>query len=341
MRISLVILASLATAFGANLEESTYVPTSYLSVDGNDQDIPPVDFDGDANESFEDSEIKDENPGVDSIDEDEGRDDGDDETANELEMNPAEGETIQNEEVIGEDEFSAVESEQSEVTGDDAQSATPPPDEDARNESNDLSTNEVDLGGSDSESEVGDNLQGQGTEVPDIQGDGQYPYDEGPTVEGSDGKDGLPDIQEEDEDETFPSSWTQNPGSDEFVVTPTPIDSFTPYPTAYRPPTLRPSVPYVSTDDDPLKDTDGFGSKIEDWFSNESTIEEMEHDRNVIIALSVVFGFMFFFSVFVAYQMLENPDGCCARLVIYISVIDPETWHADFTYIHLTQLVFC
>eukprot|EP00536_Pseudo-nitzschia_multiseries_P013895 jgi/Psemu1/310365/fgenesh1_kg.629_\ len=40
----------------------------------------------------------------------------------------------------------------------------------------------------------------------------------------------------------------------------------------------------------------------------------MEHDQSVIIALSVVFGVMFFFAIFVAYQMLHNPDGCCASI---------------------------
>ena len=96
-------------------------------------------------------------------------------------------------------------------------------------------------------------------------------------------------------------------------------------------PTQRPTRTYTSSDDDPLKndvldEADSMdSSSSEEWGWNDSTveeieekIEEMEHDKAVIIALSVVFGVMFFFSIFVAYQMLENPEGCCARLVIML-----------------------
>ena len=87
-------------------------------------------------------------------------------------------------------------------------------------------------------------------------------------------------------------------------------------------PSLRPVTPYVATDDDPLKDVDDFNDGgTMGWGWNDSTIDEMEHDRTVIIALSVVFGVMFFFAIFVAYSMLENPDGCCARLVLFFSTI--------------------
>ena len=60
----------------------------------------------------------------------------------------------------------------------------------------------------------------------------------------------------------------------------------------------------------------GSGSSNNDgeWGWDNSTVEELEHDQTVIIALSVTFGVMFFFSVFVAYQMLENPHGCCASI---------------------------
>lgn len=87
-----------------------------------------------------------------------------------------------------------------------------------------------------------------------------------------------------------------------------------------KPPTNRPTVPYISSDDDPLKNDEldkgieGGMNSLVDWFSNESTINEMEHDKNVIIALSVVFGAMFIFSIFTAYQLLENPEGCCASI---------------------------
>mmetsp|Transcript_9915 Transcript_9915/g.20728 ORF Transcript_9915/g.20728 Transcript_9915/m.20728 type:complete len:399 (+) Transcript_9915:126-1322(+) len=118
---------------------------------------------------------------------------------------------------------------------------------------------------------------------------------------------------------------TGSAGIDDYVDAPTsandyaPTFDFAPTPTRAEPtyipptPTLRPAVPYVSKGDDPLDDKI-LDKATGDWFSNDSTIDEMEHDRSVIIALSVVFGVMFFFSVFVAYQMLENPDGCCASV---------------------------
>mmetsp|Transcript_1430 Transcript_1430/g.1597 ORF Transcript_1430/g.1597 Transcript_1430/m.1597 type:complete len:619 (-) Transcript_1430:1415-3271(-) len=85
----------------------------------------------------------------------------------------------------------------------------------------------------------------------------------------------------------------------------------------YETPKPRPTATYVSTDDDPIKndvlDEDVMDSSQE-WGWNDSTVEEMEHDRTVIIALSIIFGVMFFFSIFIAYQLLENPDGCCASL---------------------------
>lgn len=117
-----------------------------------------------------------------------------------------------------------------------------------------------------------------------------------------------------DNDQTIVPSRTINPGLNGFTPDVTPTFSFTSHPTKHRSPTLRPVVPYVSTDDDPLGKGDDLVSNIEDWFSNESTIEEMEHDKSVIITMSILFGVMFFFSIFVAYQMLENPDGCCASL---------------------------
>mmetsp|Transcript_21620 Transcript_21620/g.51577 ORF Transcript_21620/g.51577 Transcript_21620/m.51577 type:complete len:379 (+) Transcript_21620:151-1287(+) len=329
MRFSLVILACLATAFGAKLEEMTNAPTSTSKVeDGNDQDPASVDFDeGVGDESFQDSETNDEDNELNIIDEGdsegEEEDEGDDAGANELETNPAEDENIQNEEETGDEELSIAK------PSDDVGVAVPPLPEEEENNDN----NELDFSGNDSESEFGDNLpdeteegvngnEGQGGDIPDSQDNDLFPDDEGSDVQEEEESTRSPSTENpgsdesdvEDEDKTFPSFSTENPGSDEFDMTPTPVDSFTPYPMAYNPPTLRPAVPYVSTDDDPLKSTDGFASTIEDWFTNESTIEEMEHDRNVIIALSVVFGFMFFFSVFVAYQMLENPDGCCASL---------------------------
>jgi len=357
MRFSLIILACLATAFGANLEETTDVPTTSLNVE--DGKVPtPIDLaqdEGIENESFEDSEIMGEDEGLDLPDED--KHEGDEEDSDDPKTYPAEDKT-------------AFESEKSDGTDGDAEGTTPNdsvgdavppnPDEDEINEDgNDaLPTTEIDFEGSDSDSEVGnepsdeyfagdgDKSQGS-TELQISEDEKQDQSDEHADGEGSDGSDGVPDIQEDnvenseedidekwdenfdsegkdeeisfdqaqDVDETFPSPATEDAGSDEIAPKPAPTFSPTPYPMPFKSPTLRPAVPYVSSDDDPLENSDGYASKIEDWFSNESTIEEMEHDKTVIIALSVVFGLMFFFSVFVAYQMLENPDGCCARLV--------------------------
>jgi len=300
MRFSLVILAYLATAFGTELEETTDVPTTLVPTTlaqttivpttklgaegGNDQDQTSVDLDKDdgvTSESFDDSEIVDGQVGVDSFDEDEEDD------AIELEINPA-GEAIKNEEENGDDQLSTVESEESDDTDGGAESAPP---ESTQPESAPPESTPPESTPPES-SIPNDGNEGLGTDVPDDQEDDQV---------GGDGDDGLPDIEGIDEDELIPSG-IENP------------NSWTPSPTAYKPPTLRPAVPYIPTDDDPLKGPEGYGAKIEDWFSNESTIDEMEHDKNVVIALSVVFGVMFFFSVFVAYQMLENSDGCCASV---------------------------
>jgi len=79
--------------------------------------------------------------------------------------------------------------------------------------------------------------------------------------------------------------------------------------------TPRPVVPYVSADDDPLEEsTDEGEDSGEEWKWNTSSVEELEHNKTVIIALSTVFGVMLLFAIFVAYQLLENPEGCCASI---------------------------
>merc|ERR1711907_45800 len=112
------------------------------------------------------------------------------------------------------------------------------------------------------------------------------------------------------ENETEPSTSNSYPFPSPTNTVPT-----YPYQTpVYIEPTLRPVVPYVSADDDPLEESNGYDGDSEEWNWNTSSIEELEHDKTVIIALSTVFGVMFFFSIFVAYQMLENPEGCCASI---------------------------
>jgi hypothetical protein len=89
---------------------------------------------------------------------------------------------------------------------------------------------------------------------------------------------------------------------------------------SFVPPTPK---PYTSNGDegDPLMgpssgttgESGGSSNGSGSYTWENSSVDEMEHDQTVIIALSVVFGVMFLFSVIVAHQMLENPHGCCAR----------------------------
>jgi hypothetical protein len=127
-------------------------------------------------------------------------------------------------------------------------------------------------------------------------------------------------------------------GSSSEVVTPAPSHAKTPtYPTptypapTYKAPTYDHSPPtqpsyafpasaieppteeYVPPDDDPIKN-EGTEEEVEEWADN-ITLEQMEKDRNVLIALSTVAGVGFLLMIMTAHQMLENPDGCCARYV--------------------------
>lgn len=83
-----------------------------------------------------------------------------------------------------------------------------------------------------------------------------------------------------------------------------------------NPPTAK---PYFPNDDEgdpilgPSTAADGGSNSGSGYEWDNSTIEHMEHDKTVVIALSVVFGVMFLFSVVIAHQMLENPHGFCAR----------------------------
>jgi hypothetical protein len=70
-----------------------------------------------------------------------------------------------------------------------------------------------------------------------------------------------------------------------------------------------PPVEYVPPDDDILADEPDVAS----WDTPNESMQQMEHDRNVLIALGTVFGVMLLFSIIVAHQILHNPDGCCAR----------------------------
>lgn len=281
LRFFLIIFAFSTTVFCAALEETTPVPTPYVL-----DDQPPFLLDEESEtETFEDSEIVEEDK------------------------------SIQNTTLV----------EQIEDTNSDVDDALSPSDP---NMYQDEGNGDAEGGILPGESSVGGN-----GEV----GAGGDPFDQNPVTGEDEGNDEvLVDNQKETGDDNFAFSETVDPGlnnttkvpsSDvvsEFAPTSTQVDppytspipedsleeptySFTAVPTAYRPPTLRPTpVPYVPNG--PLNEDDN------GWDWNNSTIDDMEHDKTVIIALSVVFGFMFFFSIFVAYQMLENPDGCCSSI---------------------------
>jgi hypothetical protein len=116
------------------------------------------------------------------------------------------------------------------------------------------------------------------------------------------------------------------------MKTPAPTQPYVPQPTYdyTKPPYASfPSptpVPYVPDDDfDPIENGGGGeGTSTftddEKWAWDNSTVEQIEHDQTAIIALSVVFGVMFLFSIIVAHQMLDNPHGCCARYVVFVVV---------------------
>jgi len=65
--------------------------------------------------------------------------------------------------------------------------------------------------------------------------------------------------------------------------------------------------------------TGGIGDYL--YFDHGEPIEEMEHDRNVAIALGICSGIGLFLAIITAQQMLENPQGCCASMCrILVSV---------------------
>lgn len=343
MRYSLVIVAVLATAFGAVLgEETTMPPTSTDIANGNDQDL--VLGEELEMEAFENSETLDPEEELDIVDEEEEIFDAEEdvdfvgEEEEELLGEEAEEDELLDEEAA-EDEMLDAEAAEDEMF--DAEAAE---DEILDEEEDPVVEDEIDEIEGETEGDVetvveGDTpMPGEDTTVPpsdssggeedeDANGAGDQEDEEGEEDEG------MPGNQEDEEDIFEPESQTIDPAfyEDENVkeTTPEPEPFFQP---TLRP-TLRPVKPYVGTDDDPLKGEDEFDNDfesnlpewaqpaeewVEDWFSEDSTIEEMEHNKTVVITLSVVFGVMFFFAVFVAYQMLENPDGCCARLVFLV-----------------------
>jgi len=76
-------------------------------------------------------------------------------------------------------------------------------------------------------------------------------------------------------------------------------------------PTSQP-VTYVSKEDDILnKDKD---DQEDGWFHKGEDVEELPHDKNVIIVMGVLMGIMLLLMVATAHQMMNNPDGICAGI---------------------------
>jgi hypothetical protein len=81
-------------------------------------------------------------------------------------------------------------------------------------------------------------------------------------------------------------------------------------------PAEKPQTEYVAADDDPLEPiTEGDGVDGGDWEWDDETIDELEHNRTALIALSVVGVFGILLAIVTAQQMSEKPDGWCARYV--------------------------
>jgi len=346
MRFSLVILACLATAFAfaADLEETTSASNSNIE-NGNDLSQTLFDKESGTN-TFENSESSREGRGLDLANKTKNEDN---EEAPIEEESESETKAFENSETVDEDEGVGVRDE--DESGDNEEMAT---EEESEPENSNKVDENVDTAGEDenvmateeeSETETFENSEtvdeDDGVDVVGKDGNEDKVTEEESETEGeinqNNGKDegaedeGLPSSQEGDEDiPTQPETpvfndITEAPAPTEVEAptsdsAPTPTNAArTPFPTVYNPPSLRPALPYISATDDPLEDKydadgDGYDDRF-DWFAKDSeTIEELEHDKTVIIALSVTFGVMVFFSIFVAFQLLENPDGCCASI---------------------------
>lgn len=116
-------------------------------------------------------------------------------------------------------------------------------------------------------------------------------------------------------DDTIPASPaaspSQGPGDDDIYVEDQGggDDTYNGY---VEEPTDEPA-PYVPLDDDPVKDEEGEVGGTSKWVQEGESPEDMMHDRNVIIAVSVIGGVALLLMIITAQQMMENPDGCCAR----------------------------
>lgn len=339
MRYSLVILAFLATAFGAVLgDQTTMPPTSKDIANGNDQDL--VLGEELEMEAFENSETLDPEEELDIVEEEEEIFDAEeevdfvDEEEDEILDEEAEEDAMLDEEAEEDAMLDAEAAEDEildeEVEGNEAGADEPQPEGEIEEEEDPIVEDEIEeeIEGDEDTVVEGDTLMpGEDTAVQPSDSSGGEEDEDASGAGNQEEDEGMPGNQEDEEDIFETESETINPTffESDKMTTSEPEPLFKP---TLRP-TLRPVKPYVGTDDDPLKGEDEFDNDfesnlpewaqpaeewVEDWFSEDSTIEEMEHNKTVVITLSVVFGVMFFFSVFVAYQMLENPDGCCASI---------------------------
>ena len=88
-------------------------------------------------------------------------------------------------------------------------------------------------------------------------------------------------------------------------------------PHIYKPPTEPPTAEYVppppSAGDPVEQEQEEEKEQDADWGEGKETLEELERDQRVLIALGVIGGIALLLLICTAHQMLENPDGCCAR----------------------------
>jgi hypothetical protein len=69
-------------------------------------------------------------------------------------------------------------------------------------------------------------------------------------------------------------------------------------------------VPYVPAEDDPIKND----PDEQEWIQQPvESPEEMMHDMNVVVAIGATMGVMLLLMVCTAHQVMNNPDGLCAR----------------------------
>ena len=150
-------------------------------------------------------------------------------------------------------------------------------------------------------------IDGGGGGIPTAPDDGLDVSSEAPTTPPVD----APTIGEGPTSNELPTE-VETPAPTIFELPPQPA----PHGNTFRPPTQSPTERYVPPEDDVLVDGDDNEPDDDNFWNNWSqgeTLDEMEKDRNVLIALSTVAVVGLCCMLFTAQQMLENPDGCCAR----------------------------